>query len=98
MIILNIPLHYQFVQGKGNIVSDMDGDKVLMNIANGRYYNLGKIGGRIWELIATPNSAIELVTKLLSEYDVEQTICEEHVISFLRHLLDEKLIYVGENL
>lgn len=95
---LSIPLQHQFVQEKGNIVSDMDGDKVMMNITNGKYYNLGKIGGRIWELIAEPIAAHEIVVILMSEYEVEQGVCEEHVGSFLKHLLDEKLVHVGEKL
>jgi hypothetical protein len=92
----SIPLHSQIVQQKGNIVSDMDGDKVMMNIAYGSYYNLGKIGGRIWELAAAPITAVEIVNTLMSEYDVEQTVCEEHVVSFLKQLMDAKLIQIGE--
>lgn len=95
---LSIPLQYQIVQEKGNIVSDMDGDKVMMNITNGKYYNLGTIGGRIWELIAEPVTAHEIVEKLLSEYEIEQAVCEEHVGTFLKHLMDEKLVLVGEKL
>lgn len=94
----SIPLNCRIVQGQGNIVSDMDGEKVMLNINNGKYYNLGKIGGRIWDLIDTPVSAAELVTALKSEYDVEQAVCEEHVISFLKRLLHERLIQFGEEL
>ena len=28
----------------------MDGEKVMLSINNGKYYNLGEIGGDIWEL------------------------------------------------
>ena len=34
---------------KGNIVSDMGGEKVMLSIENGKYYNLGEMGGEIWE-------------------------------------------------
>jgi hypothetical protein len=95
---LSIPLNIRIIQGQGNIVSDMDGEKVMMNINNGNYYNLGKIGGRIWSLISTPISVAELVSTLMSEYDVEQTVCEEQVNSFLKHLLKEKLIHLDEEL
>lgn len=94
----NIPLHSRIVQSQGNIVSDMDGEKVMMNIHNGNYYNLGKIGGRIWELIGDPVTAAGLVHALMAEYEVEQAVCEEHVNSFLNRLLQEKLIHFGEQL
>jgi len=32
---------------EGNIVSNMDGEKVMLSIKNGKYYNLGEIGGFI---------------------------------------------------
>ena len=38
-------------QIKGNIVSDMSGEKIMLSIEKGKYYNLGEIGGEIWELI-----------------------------------------------
>lgn len=91
-----IPMNFQIHQGKGNIVSDMDGEKVMMSIANGSYYNLGVIGGRIWSLLDRPTSAAELVSVLMSEYDVEQGVCETQVVSFLQDLLNQNLIYFGE--
>ncbi|MZQ83661.1 lasso peptide biosynthesis PqqD family chaperone [Paenibacillus sp. 5J-6] len=94
----HLTLQTGVVQEQGNIVSDMDGDKVMMNITNGNYYNLGQIGGRIWELIAAPVSVGEVVSTLMTEYEVEQSECEEQVFSFLKHLLDQKLIQIGDEL
>ena len=92
----SIPLHYRIMQGQENIVSDMDGETVMMNIANGNYYNLGKLGGRIWDLIGTPITIAELVNTLVSEYEVEQSVCEEQVNTFLVRLSEERLIHFGE--
>lgn len=83
-------------QGKGNIVSDMGGEKVMLNISNSKYYNLGEVGGRIWDLIASPIVISELIPILIAEYQVEKEQCEEHVLSFLEHLLKEDLIHVSE--
>jgi hypothetical protein len=93
----NISLHDNIVQSKGNIVSDMDGEKVILSIQQGKYYNLGELGGEIWELIRNPISIQELVTTLQSQYDVEQTECEEHVTSFLSQLIEEGLIQIKNN-
>lgn len=91
---LTISLDHGVVRSPGNIVSDMDGETVLLSVENGKYYNLGEIGGRVWELVETPTTVNQLVTTLLSEYDVEQKVCEEQVISFLNHLLEEQLIHL----
>jgi hypothetical protein len=91
-------LSNRIVQSQGNIVSDMDGEKVMVNINNGNYYNLGRMGGLIWGLMGNPISVSDLVAALMTEYDVEQNVCEEQVLSFLKHLLDEKLIHFEEEL
>ena len=89
-----ISLESTVVQVKGNIVSDMGGEKVMLSISKGKYFNLGEIGGEIWELIVEKTSVNQLVAMLMSNYDVEQSVCEEQVVSFLELLLEEKLIEV----
>ncbi|OAS85155.1 lasso peptide biosynthesis PqqD family chaperone [Metabacillus litoralis] len=92
-----ISLTHIVSQEEGNIVSDMDGEKVMLNIQNGKYYNLGDIGGDIWDLIKKPTSINQLVNSLFSQYDVELSKCEEQVMSYLNLLYDERLIKVEED-
>lgn len=92
----NISISQIVSQNEGNIVSDMDGEKVMLSIHNGKYYNLGEIGGEIWELIEKPISIQEVITTLLSQYDVTQEQCEEQVLSFLSLLKTEGLIEIQE--
>lgn len=79
-------------QGTGNIVSDMGGEKVMLSIQNGKYYNLGELGGEIWEKIKEETTIEVLVNSLLEEYEVEKDVCEKQVISFLETLSEEGLI------
>ena len=79
-------------QCEGNIVSNMGEEKVMLSVQNGKYYNLGEIGGEIWDLIESPKSVNEVISSLLNVYDVTQAECEEQVLSFLEHLFNEKLI------
>ncbi|MCQ6558882.1 lasso peptide biosynthesis PqqD family chaperone [Paenibacillus mendelii] len=83
-------------QTEDTLVSNMDQDKVMMSIQTGKYYNLGAIGGRIWDIIETPTTVGRLVEVLTLEFDVNQTVCEEQVIIFLNKLLKEQLIVVKE--
>lgn len=84
-------------QRSGYLVSDMDGDKVMMGIDTGKYYNLGKVGGRIWKLVSKPMTVTQVVDALASEYDVDREVCEEQVISFLTRLSQENLIHIDES-
>lgn len=89
-----ISLKHRVVQGTGHIVSDMGREKVMLSISNGKYYNLGAIGGAIWDCIQEPVEVGEVVRRLTGEYDVDPTVCEEHVISFLDSLSREGIISV----
>ncbi|XZF76242.1 lasso peptide biosynthesis PqqD family chaperone [Bacillus sp. AL-1R] len=89
-----ISLKSQIVQNEGNIVSDMDGEKVMLNVQNGKYYNLGEIGGVVWSFLEEPITISGLVKALISEYEIEERECEEQIVSFLDHLLSEKLISI----
>ncbi|WHY91007.1 lasso peptide biosynthesis PqqD family chaperone [Neobacillus cucumis] len=82
------------IQSQGNIISDMAGETVMMSIENGRYYNLGKIGGCIWRNLEKSISINELISKLTNEFDVENSQCQMEVIPFLELLLKEKLILI----
>lgn len=80
---------------EGNLVSDMGGEKVMMSIDSGKYYNLGSTGGRIWDLLSEERTLDELVEVLASEYEIEEVVCHEQVVQFLEHLTREGLIDVS---
>ncbi|WP_458352143.1 lasso peptide biosynthesis PqqD family chaperone [Peribacillus frigoritolerans] len=85
-------------QNQGNIVSNMDGELVMLSIEKGNYYNLGVLGGEIWSLIEKPIKISDLLDKLISQYDVSQQECEEEVLSFLSDLYNEGLIILPAEL
>ncbi|MEG7844337.1 MULTISPECIES: lasso peptide biosynthesis PqqD family chaperone [Bacillus cereus group] len=91
-----ISLNQFITQVQGNIVSDMNGEKVMLSIRNGKYYNLGELGGVIWGLIEKPLSVTQLIKELTLEYEVEQSKCEKEVVSYLEILLEEGLIEVSK--
>ncbi|MBD1378842.1 lasso peptide biosynthesis PqqD family chaperone [Metabacillus arenae] len=82
------------VQVDGNIVSDMDGEKVMMSITNSKYYNLGEVGGAIWDIVESPITVNELIVKLMEQYDVEEQECKQQVLSFLEKLCEEEIIQI----
>ncbi|MDQ6422372.1 lasso peptide biosynthesis PqqD family chaperone [Paenibacillus sp. LHD-117] len=81
---------------KQNIVSDMGGEKVMLSVRNGNYYNLGAIGGRIWDGMNEAVTVQALIEELTTEFAIENEQCEEQVIAFLEQLRKEGLILVNE--
>lgn len=94
MSVDTITVHDLVVQSQGFLVSDMNGEKIMLSIENGKYYNLGELGGRVWELIASPISVPDMVQQLITEYEIERGACEQQVRAFLQKLAAEGLIQI----
>ncbi|MGG4218433.1 lasso peptide biosynthesis PqqD family chaperone [Paenibacillus jamilae] len=84
--------YYRITYGEEVYVSDMDGEKVMMSIHTGKYYNLGFTGGRIWELIESSPSLGDIVTVLTNEYEVDEEQCRQQVHTFVADLEREGLL------
>ena len=79
----------------GLMTADMNGSAVMMDVMTGKYYNLGQVGGRIWELLEQPMTVAALVEKLTEEYDVSANQCRADTEPFLRTLLERGLLLEG---
>lgn len=78
------------------IASDMGEEKVMLSVTNGKYYNLGSIGGVVWDLLKEPSPIHRIVDALAQEYEVDRGICEDQLLAFLTQLAEEGLIQVIE--
>lgn len=74
--------------------TDLDGEKVMMNLDKGQYFMMNEVGSRIWDIIDTPLSVKNIIDKLLKEYEVSEDTCKDSVINFLMLLNESELIYV----
>lgn len=84
--------HYHVMYSEEVYVSDMDGEKVMMCINTGKYYNLGFTGGRIWELADSNPTLGEIVAALTDEYEVDGEQCRQQVHAFVAELEREGLL------
>ena len=80
---------------EGLMAADMNGSAVMMDIMTGKYYNLGEVGGRIWELLEEPMTLDTLVQKLTAEYDVSAERCRSDMLPFLNTLIERGLLVAG---
>lgn len=83
------------VQNKEIDVSDLNGEKVMMNIDKGEYFSLNSMGSRIWNLIEEPKRIGDIVNTLLEEYDVSEEECKDNVTKFLDVLTYVDLINIS---
>ena len=78
----------------GLLFNEIDGEIVMLSVANSEYYGMDKVGSRIWELIENPVILKDLINTLLNEYNVGKEQCSIETLTFLEKLWNKKLINV----
>lgn len=73
-------------------VTDLAGEKVMIDFESGKYFLIKGAGNDIWEYLQTETTASEIVDKLIAEYDVTKEVCEEQVMAFLEKMEEYKFI------
>lgn len=74
------------------VSGDIDGQVVLLSMANEKYFKLNEVGSRIWELMEKPITVGDIIDKLRTEFDVPEEQCQRQVLSFLAQLSRGKLL------
>ena len=75
--------------------TDLDGEKVMMNLDKGQYFMMNEVGSRIWEIISEPINVKEIISTLRNEYEVDEETCKDTVIEFLGRLDNADLISIN---
>ena len=70
----------------------LNGEAVLLSLANGRYYGMNSVAVRIWELLQTSLTVEEIESTILREYDVSIELCKQQVSDFLQMMIAEELV------
>lgn len=67
-------------------VTDLSGEKVMIDFDTGKYFMLKGAANEIWDVLKEGITVGEIVAALRQVYDVEEDVCQESVISFLHQL------------
>ncbi len=73
-------------------VTDLSGEKVMVDFESGKYFLIKGVGNDIWDMIQEEITPNEIIEKLLSEYEVSREECEKSVIEFLEKMENFKFI------
>ena len=72
--------------------TEIDGERVMLDIEAGSYFGLNDIGSRVWVLLTEPHSFNDLCTRLTAEFDVTPDVCRADLAPFVDSLLDSGLV------
>ncbi|MFQ5767311.1 MAG: PqqD family protein [Acidobacteriota bacterium] len=70
----------------------LEGEAVLVNLENGFYYNLNKVGTAIWELLDAERPLSEVLSSLCSRFDVPDSKARADLEQIIETLTREQLV------
>jgi hypothetical protein len=74
----------------------IEGEAVFINLSNGTYYSMDKVGGFIWGLIKKNYSLGEMVRVITDHYDVSAEQAKTDLETLTTKLLEEDIVRVGK--
>ena len=70
----------------------VDGEAVIINLANGVYYSMDKAGGLIWSMVEQARSLDAIADAVAAAYDVPPVRAREDVEQLAAQLVAEDLV------
>jgi hypothetical protein len=82
----------RIVVAKDQVSCDLAGEAAILNLKNGVYYGLDRVGARIWNLLQQPTTLSQLRDTLQADYDVDGPTLESDIRDLLSKLAEQGLI------
>ena len=76
------------------LISDLEGESVILNLKSERYYGLDVVGTRFLSLLSTSESIEQAFEALLAEYDVEADTLRLDLTNLLVDLREQGLVEI----
>ena len=67
-------------------VTDLAGEKVMIDFESGKYFLIKGAGNDIWDMLQEEITPTQIVDRLLTSYEVSREECEESVMKFLEQM------------
>jgi hypothetical protein len=82
----------KFIQNKAIVQSKMGEEVVMLDMDSGFYFGLNSVASVIWGLMVNEISFEALIDQLMTQFDVERSLCEADTQELLDQLLEKNII------
>ena len=91
-------LHQRFQPREQEVASKViDGEAIIINLANGVYYSIDKVGALVWELLQSGYTLEQVIKTVTAQYDVTGEQAEANIRELVEELVQENLVVTSEN-
>jgi hypothetical protein len=71
----------------------VDGEAIVINLVNGRYYSLDGASGLAWQLVVGGHGMDETAKQIAAAYDVQESVARADLSHLVSDLLAEGLVF-----
>lgn len=82
----------QVIQAPDVLLQNLEGEAVLLNLANGQYYGLDENSFHMYQTLTSAESVDQAYERLLQEYQIEPEQLRADLERFLEGLLENGLL------
>lgn len=84
----------KYKAGSEHLSCDLNGEAVVLNMKNGKYYGLNSVGSSIWSVIQVPSTFDDIKDAVLEEFEIDEATCGKEVKLFLEQMKKEDLLEI----
>ena len=93
-----LSLHHCFRPREEEVASKViDGEAIIINLANGVYYSMDKVGAFVWDRLQEGHTLDAVIASVIGAYDVPREQAESNVRDLVEELVQENLVVPSEN-
>ncbi len=82
----------RFIQNKAIVQSKIGEEVVMLDMDSGFYFGLNSVASVIWGILANAIGFEALIDQLMTQFDVERSLCETDTKELLDQLLEKNII------
>lgn len=75
----------------------LDGEAIIINLSNGIYYSMDKVGGVLWAMVEAGHSLEETVEEIVARYDVSPEQARADIDRLAAELIQENLVLASDH-
>jgi hypothetical protein len=82
------------VAARDQVSTELEGEAVILSLADGVYYGLDGVGALVWERLREPRSVAALADAVTAEFAVDRETAERDLLALLGELASRGLVEV----
>jgi len=75
----------------------LDGEAIIINLSNGIYYSMDKVGGVLWAMLTEGHSLEEILAAIVARYDVSPEQARADIERLAAELLQENVVLTSDH-